>query len=298
MSLNIDLLISVVLAFIMFGIGLSVPATNFKNAFTYPKAMVIGLSAQMIGLPLLAFIIAYLSGFPPAYQVGIIILAACPGGTTSGFLTWLFRGNVALSISLTTINSFITLITIPLIVNLGLLAFYGVTSEIHLPVLDTVIKIFAVTILPAAAGVAFRSWKPKIASKVEFPLKIIFSALFAIVLTVMVFAGEQEGGSGITIREAKNLLPVMLLMNLLSFIYGFLSGKMPGLGYRTSFTLGIEVSMQNTTLAFLVGNTILHSHDMIKPALVYAMFSFITALIFSTVVKLLNRAPIMGEFRS
>jgi bile acid:Na+ symporter, BASS family len=298
MSLNIDLLISLVLGFIMFGIGLSVPASSFRNVIVYPRAMIIGLSAQMIGLPLIAFIIAYLSGLPPAFQVGIIILAACPGGTTSGFLTYLFKGNVALSISLTTINSFITLITIPLIVNLGLLAFYGVTSEIHLPVLDTIIKVFTVTIIPAAAGVGVKSWKPGFATRVEYPLKVIFSVLFAVVLLVMVFAGEQEGGSGITIEQALRLLPVMLIMNLLGFIYGFLSGKLPGMGYRTSFTLGIEVSMQNTTLAFLVGNTILHSHEMIKPALVYAMFSFITALLFSMTVKWMNRAPILGEFRN
>ena len=114
----------------------------------------------------------------------------------------------------------------------------------------------------------------------------------------MIFAGDKEGNTGITLDQAMQLLPSMLIMNLLSFVFGFLSGKLPGMGYRTSFTLGIEVSMQNTTLAFLVGNTILHSHDMIKPALVYAMFSFITALIFSIVVKWMNRAPIMGEFRT
>ena len=298
MSINTDLLISISLAFIMFGIGLSVPVTSFRNIMVYPRAIIIGLSSQMIGLPLLAFAVAWLSGLPPVYQVGIIILASCPGGTTSGFITYLFKGDVALSISLTSINSFITLITIPLLVNLGLLFFFGTTTEIHLPVLDTIIQIFMVTILPATAGVLLRHWKQSLAARLEDPLKIIFSALFAIVLAVMVFAGEMEGGSGITVEEIFKLLPTLLIINLLSFALGFVSGKLTGLGYRKSFTLGIEVSMQNTTLAFLVGNTILHSHDMIKPALVYAMFSFITAMIYSIATKKLNRAPVWGEFRN
>lgn len=298
MNINTDLLISIALAFIMFGIGLSVPVTSFRNIMVYPRAMIIGLSSQMIGLPLLAFAVAWLSGLPPVYQVGIIILASCPGGTTSGFLTYLFKGDVALAISLTSINSFITLITIPLIVNLGLLFFFGTTTEIHLPVLDTIIQIFMVTILPAIAGVLLRHWKQSLAARLEGPLKIIFSVLFALVLAVMVFAGEKKGGSGITLDEIFYLLPTLLIINLLSFALGFLSGKLTRLGYRKSFTLGIEVSMQNTTLAFLVGNTILHSHDMIKPALVYAMFSFITAMIYSIATKKLNRAPVWGEFRS
>ncbi|MBM3420562.1 MAG: bile acid:sodium symporter family protein [Bacteroidetes bacterium] len=297
MGINTDLLISIVLAFIMFGIGLSVPPSSFRKIFVYPRAMIIGLASQMIGLPILAFAAAYFSGLPPAFQAGIIILASCPGGTTSGFLTYLFRGNVALAISLTTVNSFLTLISIPLVVNLGLLVFMGTTTDIHLPVVDTIVKIFTVTIIPASAGVLLKHLRSNLAARLEYPLKIIFSTLFAIILAVMLFAGEGEGGSGITISEILKLLPVMLIINALSFIFGFLSGYMPGLGYRTSFTLGIEVSMQNTTLAFLVANTILHSTDMIKPALVYAMFSFITALIYSAIVKKMNRTTIGGEFR-
>lgn len=297
MGISIDILISVVLAFIMFGIGLSVPAVSFRNIFVYPRAMIIGLTSQMIGLPILAFAVASLSGLPPVYQVGIIILAACPGGTTSGFLTYIFRGNVALAISLTSINSLITLISIPIVVNLGLLAYFGTTTAIHLPVVETVIKIFGVTILPAVIGVLIRSWKPAFAKKAEVPLKIVFSTLFAIVLIIMIFAGEQDGGSGITTPQIFQLLPVMLIINVVSFAFGFLSGKLPGLDFKTSFTIGIEVSMQNTTLAFLVGNTMLHSHEMIKPALVYAMFSFITALIYSAIMKKINKTTLFGEFR-
>lgn len=297
MCIDIDILISVVLGTIMFGIGLSTPAAGFRKVFICPGAIVTGLSAQMIGLPVLVFIIAYLSGLSPEFQVGLIILAVCPGGTTSGFLTYLFRGNVALSISLTAVNSILTLLTIPLLVNLGLLVFMGTTTEIHLPVVDTMTKIFTVTILPAAGGVITRSLFPSFADRVERPLKIIFSVLFGLILVIMLFTGEKDGGAGLTSAQALQLLPVLLLINLLSFIMGFMSGKSTSLGYRNSFTIGIEVSMQNTTLAFLVGNTILHNREMIKPALIYAMFSFFTALLYSVVTKLLNGSPVLGEFR-
>ncbi len=298
MASIIDYLISGSLALIMFGVGLSVKAESFRNTFSTPRLIFTGLGSQMIGLPLLAFTVAWLSGLPPAFQVGIVILAACPGGTTSGFLTYLFKGNVALSISLTSTNSFITLITIPVIVNLGLFLFYGTTTEIRLPVVDTILRVFTVTIIPAGLGVLVKEWKPNSAARIEQPAKVGFSLLFATVLVVMVFAGDQNSDNGITTEDIYKILPVMLLINLLSYTFGFLTGRFSRYGHKTSFTLGIEVSMQNTTLAFLVGNTILQSYEMVKPALVYAMFSFATGLLFSIIAKKMNRAPLMGDFRS
>ena len=116
----IDYLISLVLAAIMFGLGLSLTFSNFKQIMLRPKAFFVGLGAQMIFLPLVAFLILLFSGLPDVFKVGIMILAVCPGGTTSGFVTYLFKGNVALSISLTVVNSILTLFTIPFVVNLAL----------------------------------------------------------------------------------------------------------------------------------------------------------------------------------
>ena len=115
------ILISVVLALIMFSIGLSLTFRKFKNIFVYPKAIIVGLSLQMIVLPIIAFVFATLSNLQPAFKIGLIILAVCPGGTTSNILTYILNGNTALSISLTTISSFITLFSIPFIVNIALL---------------------------------------------------------------------------------------------------------------------------------------------------------------------------------
>ncbi len=152
-----DILITVVLAFIMFGVGLSITIRDLKNLFWAPRYLFGGLFAQMILLPLLAIAIVYFAPIAPALKVGFIILASCPGGTTSGFVTYIFKGNVTLSVSLTSVNSLITIFTIPLLVNLGLWLFMGsTTTEIRLPVVDSIINIFMVTILPASAGILFR----------------------------------------------------------------------------------------------------------------------------------------------
>ena len=174
----IDILISTVLAFIMFGVGLSLTSTSFKNVFLYPKSLVIGLSSQIIVLPIIAFTITYFSNLPLPFKVGLIILSSCPGGTTSGFITYFFKGNAALSITFTSINSFITLFTIPSIVNLSLAFYYGKTTEIHLSYMETIVQIFSVTIVPAIIGVLVRSYRPVFAIKTQRPPEICITGFF------------------------------------------------------------------------------------------------------------------------
>ena len=169
----IDILISIVLASIMFVLGLSLTADSFKNIILFPKAFFIGLGSQMIVLPLLAFIIVMFSNLPDVYKVGIIILAVCPGGTTSGFVTFLLKGNVALSISLTAVNSLLTIFSIPLIVNIALHYYMHKDVAVHLPMLTSIIQIFFVTLLPTTLGVILRSLKPIIAEILQKRIKYI-----------------------------------------------------------------------------------------------------------------------------
>jgi BASS family bile acid:Na+ symporter len=256
-----------------------------------------GLFAQMVLLPLIAFAVIYFTGMPPALKVGFIILAACPGGTTSGFITVLYRGNVALSVALTTINSILTLFTIPLLVNFALTIFLGRHSPFNLPFLETFLQIFFVTLLPAAAGVFLRYRYDNLADRVQKPVKTAMIILFAGVYSLIAFADESKGGSGIRLAEAIGIFPYALLINLLGFIAGLVTGVIGKSGLRSSFTMGIEVALQNTTLALLVAGTILQNNEMVKPALVYALFSFWTALLYGIVIKKYNKAKLFGEFR-
>jgi BASS family bile acid:Na+ symporter len=293
----IDLLVSAVLATIMFGVGLSINLKDLRNILHSPRPFWLGLFAQMILLPVIAFAVIYFTDMPPALKVGFIILAACPGGTTSGFITVLYRGNVALSVALTTINSILTLFTIPLLVNLTLTIYLGRHSPFNLPFLETFLQIFFVTLLPAATGVFLRHRYDRLADKIQKPVKTAMIILFAGVYSLIAFADESKGGSGIRLAEAIEIFPYALLINLLGFIAGLGMGVMWRTGLRSSFTMGIEVALQNTTLALLVAGTILQSNEMVKPALVYALFSFWTALIYGIVVKKYNKAKLFGEFR-
>ena len=294
----IDILISMVLAFIMFGVGLSLTSTSFKNVIFYPKALLAGLSSQIIVLPIISFTITYFSNLPVPFKVGLIILSTCPGGTVSGFLTYFFKGNAALSITFTSINSFITLITIPFIVNLSLVFYYGKTTEIQLSYIETIIQIFSVTIVPALIGVFVRSRYPAFAIKTQRPLKLILLVALGVVFVIKFFAAEKSGGSGVTIDEVITILPYALLLNALSMLWGYRFGKAAGLGLRNSYTIGIEAAVQNTTLAFLVAGTLLKNQEMIKPSLIYAMFSFWTAIFYTYLIKRTNGLKLFDEFKS
>jgi len=292
----IDLLVSAVLATIMFGVGLSINFNDLRQIYRSPKAFVLGLISQMILLPLIVFLIVGFTDLPPVVKVGFIILSACPGGTTSGFVTVLFRGNVALSVSLITVNSLLTLVTIPLLVNIALTVFTGRHSPFELPLIQTFLQIFFVTLLPAFSGVLLRYNREKIADKIQKPVRTAMIILFAGVYTLIAFADESKGGSGITFADLWSILPYAVIINLAGFAAGMAMGLFGKTGIRTSWTIGVEVALQNTTLALLVAGTLIHSNEMVKPALVYALFSFWTALLYGIVVKWYNKSRLFGEF--
>jgi len=294
----LDILLSAILALIMLGVGLSLTPGNFKNLFLFPRSLLIGLSSQILVLPVIAFVISFFSNMPLPYKVGLIILASCPGGTTSGVLTYFFKGNVALSVTFTSINSVITLFTIPLIVNLSLLFYYGQSTTIHLSYLETIIQIFSVTIIPACIGVLIRTYKPEFALKAQRPIKFLLIIALGVIFIIYFFAGKESGGTGITIKEIFNILPYALLLNVLCMAWGFFIGIITKLGTRDSYTIGIEASVHNTTLAFLVAGSLLHNPDMVKPSLIYAMFSFWTAIIYSSIIKKVIKLDIFSDFKS
>lgn len=281
----IDLLISGILAFIMVSVGLSLTTRDFAINFRRPRAYFTGVFAQMVLLPSLAFLVANLSGLRPEFQVGILILASCPGGMTSSFLSYLLGANAALSVTLVVTNSFIALLSVPLIVNGGLMWFMGQDTHLVLPFWDTVLQIFSITIVPVFIGVLLRHKLPNFSKTVEAPLKWITLALLASLFAIKFFAGEDQGGSGITFAEIIEMLPWSVAVNLLALGAGYLAARSQGLSVKNRITIGIEVGIQNTNLAFLIAGTLIGNEAMLKPALVYAMFSFFTALAYGLILK-------------
>jgi BASS family bile acid:Na+ symporter len=273
----------VTLAIITLGMGLSLTERDFRNIFIQPKAVITGVCCQMILLPLTAYIIARSFHMDPLFRVGLMIIAACPGGATSNLVTYLLRGNVALSISMTALNSLITLITIPLIVTLSLEFFLHENTEIHLRVGHTILNVFLITVVPALVGTRIRKWRPRFADKMERPLRIILPTLIFLIFAGVIFLkGEDQSA---TRSDFIRIFPSALLLNMASMTAGFLIARSFRLKVINQFTITIEVGLQNSALAIFVAETILKNHVMALVPVVYGSFSFFSTLFFGWVVK-------------
>ncbi|MCH2193518.1 bile acid:sodium symporter [Kordia sp.] len=292
--MDIDFLISLALGLIMFGIGSSLRTEDFKNVFKNPKSLTIGLVLQIIALPLLALLIVSFTDLSPEWKMGIFIVSICPGGTTSNFISYILKTDVALSISLTVVNSFIILFTIPTLVFFGLEYFELEKSNENLSLVNTITQVFLVLIFPVLIGLFLNEKYPITIQKIQNYLKYFNILLLAFVFGVKFFASETNGGSGINQEIIYVLLPACLLLHSISMIGSYFLSRKLKLNNLQSTTIGIEVGLQNTGLALLVSTTIVKNEVMSQPALVFAIFSFFTTLIFGYVMK--NRTALLKSF--
>ena len=283
--MTVDYLISIALGVIMFSIGTSLRVDDFKNVFQYPKALTVGLILQMVFLPLLAFAVCFFLPLSSELKMGIVILSLCPGGATSNFINYLLDLKTALSVSLTLINSIIILFTIPL--GYAFLANYfeSGNAELSLSFSSTFVSIFLVILLPVLLGLAFRQMFPQLVKSMTKPMKYFSTLLLAIIFTVKIFAGEDKGGSGLEVGDILLILPVILFIHLSSMFLSYLLSKSIKIEQFRALTIGIEVGLQNTTLALLITSVYLANNEMSKPSVVYAMFSFFTTILFGYLIK-------------
>ena len=277
------------LAIITLGMGLSLTDRDFKNIFVQPKAVIIGLCCQMVLLPLIAWLIARSIDIDPLFKVGLMIIAACPGGATSNLVTYLLRGNVALSISMTAINSLITLITIPLVVTLSLNAFLHADDAITMPVGMTILRVFLITILPAFAGTRLRKHFPEFAVGLEKPLRIILPLLLLLVYVGVIFI--DQGTEKATRTDFIRIFPYALMLNFLAMGSGLLIARLLRLRVINQFTISIEVGLQNSALAIFVAVALLESNEMALVPVVYGSFTFFSTLLFGWFVKTVKWTP-------
>lgn len=270
-SILTSVFLPLALAFIMLGMGLSLTVKDFKNIFIYPKAMVLGLVNQLILLPLIGFALVMLFGLSGALAVGVMILAACPGGPTSNLVTHLSRGDIALSISLTAVSSFITILTIPLIVNFAIHQF-GEEGSVALPVLQTIMQITGVTLIPVSIGMFLKKRLPVMALKADKPVRIASAVFF----TLIIFAA---------ILKERDLLveyfiltgPITLILNILTLVTGFILASILLLPKRQRLTIAIESGIQNGTLGIMIAVTLLQNSQMAIPIAIYSLLMFVTA---------------------
>lgn len=281
----IDVLIGLILALIMFGIGLSLRADHFRHLLQHPRKLLLGLALQLLLLPAIAFGVGTSLNLPPAFAAGLVVLAACPGGLTSNFISYLLRANSALAVSLTICNTTLSLLTVPVIVNLGLSTFLPGGGSAQLPLLPTVGRIFLIVLVPVLAGMFFRARRQVLAGRWQPRLRWLSVALLAVLFGLKLLAPADAGGSNLLLSEVAVILPASLLVNLLALSSGYVFGRLFRLGRNDQLTLGVEAGMQNTSLAFLIAGTLLGNEQLLKPALVYAMFTFFTGLGFGLLLK-------------
>ncbi|RLD94585.1 MAG: bile acid:sodium symporter family protein [Bacteroidetes bacterium] len=288
-SLFSEYFLPVTLAIITLGMGLSLTDKDFRNIFLQPKAVIIGLCSQMILLPLIAWLIARSIDIDPIFKVGLMIIAACPGGATSNLITYLLRGNVALSISMTALNSVLTLITIPLVIHLSLKAFIHEDAAIQLPVGMTIIKVLLITIVPAFVGTRIRKNFPDFSMKLERPLRVVLPLLLMVIYAGVIFIDQGTGAA--TRSDFMEIFPHTLMLNILAMVSGFLVARVFRLRVINQFTISIEVGLQNSALAIFVAASLLDSNDMALVPVVYGSFSFFSTLLFGWSVKKLGWVP-------
>lgn len=280
----------------MFGMGLSLSIEDFKKVFIYPKGLIAGLVSQIIILPSLAFLIAELARLPAELKVGIVIIAACPGGATSNLITYLLRGNVALSISMTTINSFITLVTTPLLIFFGLLIFLGAGQQVQLPILPTIFKIFYITLLPTSLGLFIRFKQKKFAQELEKPLRYILPILYLIIYLLAIF-GSKETHPTDLMETYASVAPYVLGLNLFGMGFGFFLGRSLRQDVDNQITLAVEVGIQNSALAITIASStiFLNNYYMSIPAIVYGFFTFASAILFGIIMRKIYTKKLSGS---
>ncbi len=266
--MSILLLIIPILMLLMFSLGLDLRPADFLRVFRWPRAALIGLAAQMLGLPLAAFLVASLLGLPPVLAVGLILLAACPGGPSSNAFTMLARGDVALSVSLTAITSVITIFTIPVVVNLAMDHWMASGAGLRLA-LGPVLGQNAVTILlPIAMGMLVRARREALAARLGAMLRKAALPLLLVMIGIFMIQQSEVLREGISTVSLATLLLISTTMAL-----GALLGWIGRLREMARRAILIEVGMQNAAQAMAIAASpfLLADGAYAVPAVVYAV---------------------------
>ncbi|MGB3413262.1 MAG: bile acid:sodium symporter family protein [Microbacteriaceae bacterium] len=269
----------VALGIIMLGLGLSLTIADFTRVAKHPKAVIIALVVQLLVLPIVCFGLVMLFNLPPILGVGMMLLAASPGGTTANLYSHLFRGDVALNISLTAINSVIAVFTLPLIVNISIAYFIQDGSQLGLQ-LDKVIEVFAIVLLPVIIGMFIRKWKPDFAKSMDKPVRIVSAVILAVVI-----AGAVITNLELFMKHFVDLSLITVLFCILSLSIGYTVAKLFRISKPQAVASSFEMGIHNATLAIVIAQTVLLSDDMSLPAAIYGVLMFFVALGFGFIIR-------------
>ncbi len=251
---------------LMLWMGVNLTSHDFRRLSIQPKATLVGLGSQLLLLPLLGFAIAAVSGLAPALAIGVVVIAACPGGSMSNLFTLLAQGDIALSVTLTALSSVVTVFTIPVVINVATAQFMNQGTAIQLPLLSTILQIALITLLPIALGMTLKYVAPRRAQQTNRFLKWVAISNVIVVLAGMVvkewesfpFYLSQVGGA-------------IFALNLGAIVLGFAIATFSKLDPAETTSITLETGIQNVPLAITIASapTLLNSSDIAIPAVFY-----------------------------
>ena len=266
---------------IMWGMGLSLTVEDFRRVVKVPKAVAVGLSLQMILLPLLGYAVLSVMGLSGALAVGLMVLALSPGGATSNILSFLVRGDVALSVTLTALVSIISPFTIPLILAPVMDALMGESAAVSLAVGETILQLLGITIVPVIIGMLVRKYAPAFAAKGEKPVKIL-SLLFLFLIIAGIIRQNWEQLPGFFAQAGL----AALALNVLAMACGFYGARAFRIERKQCITVGVEVGIQNGATALVITGTILANPTMSIVPAIYSLIMLCNVAVFGILVNL------------
>jgi BASS family bile acid:Na+ symporter len=279
----LSIVMPIALGIIMLGLGLSLTTNDFTRVVKYPRAMIVGLFCQMILLPIVCFLVAKSFGLPSALAVGLMLLSASPGGAVANLYSHLSNGDVALNVTLTAVNSVLSLFTLPLIVNLSLKYFMNDGQYIPIQFFE-VVKVFSIVLVPVIVGMIINQNFPSVSKKLEKPVKIASAFILALVIIAVV---SKEKENMLTYFQQVGL--AALAFNVISMAVGYFLPRLFKVSAKQAIAIGMEIGLHNGTLAIYIALNVIKNETMAIPAAIYSLIMFFTAAGFGVLINYLSK---------
>jgi BASS family bile acid:Na+ symporter len=269
----------VALGIIMFGLGLSLTPADFARVGKHPKAVIVALACQLVLLPALCFGLVVLFQLPPILAVGMVLLAASPGGTTANLYSHLFRGDVALNVTLTAINSIVALFTLPLLTNFAISVFLPDSEGLGIQ-FNKAVEVFLIVLGPVVLGMIVRRFAPAFADKMDKPVRIASMIILAVVIVGAIISNRD-----LFFPNLASLAGITVLFCVLSLTIGFFIPRLFRVEPRQAVASSFEIGIHNATLAIVIAQTVIGSVEMSLPAAIYGVLMFFVALAFGFLIR-------------
>jgi BASS family bile acid:Na+ symporter len=279
----------VVLALVMFGLGLGLVFADFALVATSPRAVVVTLASQTLLLPAVCFGLVLALGLSPTTSLGMMLLAASPGGPMSSVFSHLAGGDVALNVTVTAVNALLSLITMPLITVFALGYFLPATTAVSVPA-DKIVQVFAVVLIPVAIGMVVRRRAPGAAARMQRPVRV--AAVVAVTLAIIGSIGQQFD---FFLLGLARIGFVVITFSVLSLGLGYLVPRLFRIGHRQAVAAGLEIGIHNAVVAITVAVSVLGIPAASFAPALYGALMFVPASVFAWLVSRRRPAGITGR---